>query len=501
MANPKIQLRHDTKANWESKNPVLLEGEVAIETDTKRSKTGNGELPYIELQYNLQEQLDNKEDKLIPLTPITIVNQAAPSPLHGYTIQEGGVATSINNSICYPYLTSQNSSNQFLDNNSEITIDPETHLPSTPYVLIPFDINKKQIVMTPCTIDHLPSVAFGYFEGTKFIYVAFAGGRYNYAPKFGIINNVTSEQEIYTSTSGGSYIRDAVVEKVNAQAQSKTNPDILVEQSPYPNCNLYQFYITNTEVIFGSTINRYNTCPGWLQTYDTSVLNNFRPQLSKITHALYLYPKANQSIDIKTIGVYNTNDRMHWSTTFDNLSLLQGENLFSIDTEIFHNIQLNYDEETLGVTDGKLTVINGDPGGTINTQINGLQTQVMSKLDTDINNIDTTGKLAITDLVSHSATAIELSVSTSGTTYVAPANGIFTCFLPGGQDSGYEIKLMNVSYRYGANCRAISGQGGGYCALPIKKGDVLSITFYGPITGRIINFIHLNGSAPESEGT
>lgn len=36
MANPKIQLRHDTAANWTSVNPVLLEGEVGVEITSQK---------------------------------------------------------------------------------------------------------------------------------------------------------------------------------------------------------------------------------------------------------------------------------------------------------------------------------------------------------------------------------------------------------------------------------------------------------------------------------
>jgi hypothetical protein len=38
----KIQLRRDITANWTSNNPLLLNGEVGIETDTLRFKVGNG---------------------------------------------------------------------------------------------------------------------------------------------------------------------------------------------------------------------------------------------------------------------------------------------------------------------------------------------------------------------------------------------------------------------------------------------------------------------------
>lgn len=53
QAGIKIQLRHDTAANWTSVNPVLLEGEVGIETDTKKQKIGDGSTPWNNLAYDL----------------------------------------------------------------------------------------------------------------------------------------------------------------------------------------------------------------------------------------------------------------------------------------------------------------------------------------------------------------------------------------------------------------------------------------------------------------
>ena len=47
----RIQLRHDTAANWTSVNPVLLEGEVGIETDTLKQKVGDGSTAWNSLPY------------------------------------------------------------------------------------------------------------------------------------------------------------------------------------------------------------------------------------------------------------------------------------------------------------------------------------------------------------------------------------------------------------------------------------------------------------------
>lgn len=46
-----IKHRRDTKANWKSANPVLDDGEPGVETDTNRTKVGNGTTSWNSLQY------------------------------------------------------------------------------------------------------------------------------------------------------------------------------------------------------------------------------------------------------------------------------------------------------------------------------------------------------------------------------------------------------------------------------------------------------------------
>ena len=41
--NTRLRLKYDTAANWATKNPVLLAGEVGIESDTLLGKVGDGE--------------------------------------------------------------------------------------------------------------------------------------------------------------------------------------------------------------------------------------------------------------------------------------------------------------------------------------------------------------------------------------------------------------------------------------------------------------------------
>jgi hypothetical protein len=47
----RIRLRRDTAANWTSANPVLLAGEMGIETDTRKYKVGDGSTAWTGLSY------------------------------------------------------------------------------------------------------------------------------------------------------------------------------------------------------------------------------------------------------------------------------------------------------------------------------------------------------------------------------------------------------------------------------------------------------------------
>lgn len=54
-----IQLRRDTAANWTTANPVLAEGEVGIETDTRKQKFGDGSTAWNSLSYSNGDMKQN----------------------------------------------------------------------------------------------------------------------------------------------------------------------------------------------------------------------------------------------------------------------------------------------------------------------------------------------------------------------------------------------------------------------------------------------------------
>ena len=52
LLNIRIQLRNDTAENWTNANPLLLKGEMGVETDTGKTKIGNGTARWKDLKYS-----------------------------------------------------------------------------------------------------------------------------------------------------------------------------------------------------------------------------------------------------------------------------------------------------------------------------------------------------------------------------------------------------------------------------------------------------------------
>ena len=51
VLNGRFQFQRATKKEWEDSNIVLLDGEIALESDTTKIKAGDGKTPYTELPY------------------------------------------------------------------------------------------------------------------------------------------------------------------------------------------------------------------------------------------------------------------------------------------------------------------------------------------------------------------------------------------------------------------------------------------------------------------
>ena len=80
----RIQLRRDSSARWAEINPILLEGEVGYEIDTRLRKIGDGvnrwnELEYLKAENILQETGDSESGTMSQKAitrELTQINQA-----------------------------------------------------------------------------------------------------------------------------------------------------------------------------------------------------------------------------------------------------------------------------------------------------------------------------------------------------------------------------------------------------------------------------------------
>ena len=67
VLNGRFQFQRATKKEWEDSNIVLLDGELALESDTTKIKAGDGKTPYTELPYitigNVSFSEISEEDK------------------------------------------------------------------------------------------------------------------------------------------------------------------------------------------------------------------------------------------------------------------------------------------------------------------------------------------------------------------------------------------------------------------------------------------------------
>ena len=93
--NVKIQIRNDTKNNFNTQNPVLLKGEMGVETDTRKFKFGDGVSDWATLEY-------------ASATGAIIMNKAPTPTDSGYDVGAMWIDTAANKA----YLLFNNTANQ-----------------------------------------------------------------------------------------------------------------------------------------------------------------------------------------------------------------------------------------------------------------------------------------------------------------------------------------------------------------------------------------------------
>lgn len=97
----RIQIRRDTAANWTAANPVLAAGEQALESDTGKTKTGDGIRNWSSLPYEIEAGLSSTSPPAVGVAAAGTATTAAradhahalPSTLSCDTLAASGSAT------------------------------------------------------------------------------------------------------------------------------------------------------------------------------------------------------------------------------------------------------------------------------------------------------------------------------------------------------------------------------------------------------------------------
>lgn len=123
------------------------------------------------------------------------------------------------------------------------------------------------------------------------------------------------------------------------------------------------------------------------------------------------------------------------------------------------------------------------------------QQALSGKADTSLSNLSTAGKALASGLGMPSSRYINLTLGASGSTYTAPANGWFN--IVGGSKSGN--KWVNVSNGiYSMASTSISGVYNAKVLYPVKKGDIVTVSYTLDTDNPIFRFIYAEGSKSEA---
>ncbi len=72
--NTKLCIRSDNGENWKAANPILLNGELGLEEDTRRVKIGDGKTPWVDLNYFFTIGISKQEliDYIYPINFVVV---------------------------------------------------------------------------------------------------------------------------------------------------------------------------------------------------------------------------------------------------------------------------------------------------------------------------------------------------------------------------------------------------------------------------------------------
>ena len=113
---------------------------------------------------------------------------------------------------------------------------------------------------------------------------------------------------------------------------------------------------------------------------------------------------------------------------------------------------------------------------------------VNTKANTDASNFNQTGKSYLAGIGMPSTRKDVLTVLSSGSSYIAPADGFFTA---GNSQGGVRLTCTNTTICVSSNL--LSGIWGGNCFIPVKKGQEVIINYTNNSSNVNIVFVYAEG--------
>ena len=511
----KIQLRRDTLVNFTSKNPILAEGELAYETDTKKLKIGDGTTAYTSLGYfsagggsstditatlplkivdgvislevdgqtiqivdgklhaNLDElgnkvtdlsgrvttvesEVANKQDKFTTASPLDIKNIASVS-LRDVTISGDNLLFGNNNLLTGQVGNSISTSSTFAQ-----SIETGIVIPYKFGQVLQFHCGADTYVQGSNRRHGSPCVAlFGHFNSTGQFVTALAINGFASYISSSIRGNMGGALKAgavsmlpnttYQTTSGESSVERGE-NTINMGTDYSTYIQLMVNEAGNLMQGIYGHYGTNS------------TDVGWGAMARTDVIQDgsldsgqkVADIIAAIDTAVIIKGSNFGTIKKANFGLYNYSERLPWTQAgYDTFIANKGANLIDLDNPSTEpQLQLNIGDG-LSVVGGKLTATGGAS--------------------------------------MPSNRYIDLTLGKTGSTYTAPANGWFTRYIWGLTTAGYLYMRNNANQLVMETRSTIRGTAVS-AYVPVQKGQSILVNYDAVGTGNIFRFIYAEGS-------
>lgn len=126
----------------------------------------------------------------------------------------------------------------------------------------------------------------------------------------------------------------------------------------------------------------------------------------------------------------------------------------------------------------------------IQVDIDNIATDLNGKADVDLTNTTDQAKILMGSMAMPSDKYIDLTLGASDSTYVAPANGYYQCYIGG--PSGYKWLKLQTSVGYLQEAGFSTSNNIGF-TVPIQKGQTLNVKYSGTLTTSGLKFIYAEG--------